>query len=309
MHKPEVDRSLAALARRQHGLVTHDQARALGASRSLLENRRSTGLLLAEGHHVLRLAGAPVTDHQRLLAAVLDAGPAAAATLRSAAALWELPGYRFAAPDVVVPIGSNHRPSLGKITETRTLPEHHVTTVAAIPVVTPARLIVELAGREHPRRVERAAENAIAAGSLTAAALALVVGELAGRGRRGSTLLKRLVDDLSSGEAPPASELEARFRDLVEGAGLPQGLRQLDAGGEHWVGRVDVAYPAHRLLIELDGRRWHDSRSAMESDRRRDNDLVAAGWRVVRITWRQLVDDPVGVVALLRRLLTTAAAA
>ena len=81
------------------------------------------------------------------------------------------------------------------------------------------------------------------------------------------------------------------------------------AGGSAWIGRVDVAYPAARLVVELDSRRWHDSRTAQESDRQRDNALVAAGWRVIRITWRQLLDDPTGVVSLLRQLLASRSAA
>ena len=151
-------------------------------------------------------------------------------------------------------------------------------------------------------------ENAIAASILTPVELAGVVGELAGRGRRGSTALRTLSEDLAPGYVPPASELEARFRDLLRSAGIDGGVTQANVGGEEWVGRVDVAFPAAKLVVELDSRRWHLSRSAMESDRRRDNALVVAGWRVVRITWRQLVDDPAGLVALLRSLLAGAAA-
>ena len=89
----------------------------------------------------------------------------------------------------------------------------------------------------------------------------------------------------------------------------PDPIRQHDVGGETWIGRVDVCYPHARLVIELDGRRWHDSHLAREDDRRRDNALVVAGWRVVRITWRELMDDPAATVALVRRLLAASAAA
>lgn len=309
MHNAHVDRRVSTVAAGQHGLVTRQQCVEVGASNCFMETRRLTSRLVPVGKHVLRVAGAPETSHQRLLAAVLDAGPSAVATLHAAAALWDLPGYRLDPPQVLVPVGTNHRPWAGSVTETRLLLEHHVTGRAGIPVVTPARVIVELAGREHPRRVERTTESAIAASILTPTQLAATVSELARRGRRGSTFLRDLVAQLSPGYIPPASELEARFRDLLSAAGLPQPARQVDVGGDAWIGRVDLLYPEHRLVIELDSRRWHDSRSAMESDRERDNRLVAAGWRVIRITWRQLHDNPISVVALVRRLIHSNAAA
>ena len=309
VHRTDADPAIALLAEQQLGVVTRGQCAALGATDAALETRLRTGRLIPVAKHVLRIAGAPSTPLQRLLIAVLDAGPGAVATLRPAAAVWDLPGFGLDPPDVLVTIGSNHRPSVGTLRETRSLPSHHVTVRRSIPVVTPARLVVELAGREHPGRVERTVDAALAASVLTPAALASAVSELAGRGRRGSRLLRELVEHLSPGYVPPASELESRFLQLLRRAGLPEPDRQLDAGGEAWVGRVDFAYPGVRLLIELDSRRWHGSAQALESDRTRDNRLVLAGWRVIRITWRQLHDDPVGVIALLRGLLAPAVAA
>lgn len=59
--------------------------------------------------------------------------------------------------------------------------------------------------------------------------------------------------------------------------------------------------------MELDGRAFHDTASAFERDRARDRTLQAAGWRVVRITWRSLRHEPAAVAADLRRLLACAA--
>jgi len=244
-----------------------------------------------------------------VLLAVFDAGEGAVATGRTAATLHGIAGFGAGAPEVLVPRGRHHRSASGIIRETRLLEPHHVTTRDTIPVVTPARLVVELAGRERADRTGRALDAALAAGSLTTSDFALVVAELAHRGRRGAVVLRDMVDERAPGYVPPASELEARFRDLVEQAGLPAPIRQQDVGGDSWVGRVDVCYPAAHLVVELDSRRWHDAHLAREDDRRRDNRLVAAGWRVIRITWRQLLDDPVGVVALLRSLLAHAIAA
>jgi hypothetical protein len=67
------------------------------------------------------------------------------------------------------------------------------------------------------------------------------------------------------------------------------------------VGRVDFAYPELGLLIEVDGRRYHTAKLDLEADRIRDNRLMAARWRVLRISWKQLVSRPDEVVGLLRR--------
>ncbi len=67
---------------------------------------------------------------------------------------------------------------------------------------------------------------------------------------------------------------------------------------------VDLAWPSRRLVAELDGRAYHGTPSAFESDRRRDQLLAAAGWRVIRATWRQVADEPESLTATIRTLLT-----
>jgi very-short-patch-repair endonuclease len=60
---------------------------------------------------------------------------------------------------------------------------------------------------------------------------------------------------------------------------------------------VDFLWPQQRLVVEVDGFAYHSDRAAFERDRERDAALVAAGFRVIRVTWRQLVDQPLVVVA------------
>ncbi|HSR42149.1 MAG TPA: DUF559 domain-containing protein, partial [Longimicrobiales bacterium] len=99
------------------------------------------------------------------------------------------------------------------------------------------------------------------------------------------------------------SEAEERFLGLVRKSGLvaPEANARV-AGYE-----VDFLWRAHRLVAEVDGYRYHSSTAAFEGDRRRGADLVAAGLRVVRVTWRQLVEEPQGVVARLAAALATGA--
>jgi very-short-patch-repair endonuclease len=65
----------------------------------------------------------------------------------------------------------------------------------------------------------------------------------------------------------------------------------------------DCVWRRQRLIVELDGRAYHSTAAAFERDRARDRRLQAAGWIVVRVTWRQLREDPESVIADLGALL------
>ncbi len=67
---------------------------------------------------------------------------------------------------------------------------------------------------------------------------------------------------------------------------------------------VDLLWREQRLIVEVDGYAFHSGRAAFERDRRRDVALQAAGYRVVRVTWRQMTREPHAVVAMLATLLT-----
>jgi very-short-patch-repair endonuclease len=99
------------------------------------------------------------------------------------------------------------------------------------------------------------------------------------------------------------SELEERFVELVDAHGLPRPRlnASVDAGGRLLT--VDCLWDGPRLIVELDGRAAHGTRRAFERDRERDRLLVGEGWRVVRLTWRQLRDDGAGIAAELSALL------
>jgi very-short-patch-repair endonuclease len=66
---------------------------------------------------------------------------------------------------------------------------------------------------------------------------------------------------------------------------------------------VDCLWRSDRLIVELDSRAFHETAIAFESDRARDRALQAAGWKVVRVTWRQLDRDADAIALDLSRLL------
>lgn len=299
------------IAVRQHGLFSHRQAVDAGFTRAAIRHRLQTGRWEQVAAFVYRAAGSTQTWEQRVFALVLAAGPSAAASHRSAAALLGIPGFeRRGLVEVTTPRSRRHRAENAVVHRWRPFPSHHLTVIEAIVTTRVARTLCDLAGVLHPGRVERAVDNCLAMGIATPGTLQAAFFDLAGRGRKGSTAMRRILAERSEGYVPPASELEARFLDLVREAGLREPVRQFDTGDEEsWIGRVDMAYPPARMLIELDSRRHHSSKLDRESDEARDARLRRAGWRMVRFTWDDLVQRPDWVLSELRGHLAATTAA
>jgi very-short-patch-repair endonuclease len=113
----------------------------------------------------------------------------------------------------------------------------------------------------------------------------------------GAAALRALVGDDTRGVT--RSEAERALLRLVLAAGLPEPRLNARVGAF----MVDAWWPSRRLVVEVDGFRFHGTRRAFERDRRRDAELQAAGQRVVRVTWRQLRREPLAVAASLATLL------
>lgn len=124
------------------------------------------------------------------------------------------------------------------------------------------------------------------------------------RGRRGVARLRMLVDALDPEARRTRSELERRFLSLCHRAGLP--LPEVNAS--LYLGDVrvepDFLWREARLIVEADSRRFHDTFSAFDTDRRREQRLQLAGWRVSRCTWAQVEREPRQLAATIRGLLT-----
>lgn len=240
-----------------------------------------------------------------MLAAIIFNGPGAVASHRSAARLWGLPGFgRGRTTEVSKPRGRSQRREYGLVHGSKVLPPPHVTLHAEIPVTVPARTVFDLAGIVHPKRTERALDTMLAKKLVTVGQLEVVFAQLVRRGRRGTALMRELLEARGEGYVAPTSELEAVGRAVLAGADLPAPVVERNLGdGDDWIGRVDLTFPAVRLVVELDSRRHHTSLLDRDSDRRRDNRLMAAGWRVLRFTWWDLTERPTDVVAQVRAAL------
>lgn len=202
------------------------------------------------------------------MAAVLACGEGAALSHRSAAALWGLAprsgpavgsGGRI---DVVVPYSAGGIRHKGiRIHRSRSLPPGSIVRRDGIPVTNPARTLADM------RRQATASEMR-------------------------SMVRKAEVLGLATGMEPRAeptrSELEDLFLEFCERYGFPAPQVNRMVGEIE----VDFTWPDLKVAVETDSYQFHRGAQAYENDHERDLDLRAAGYDVVRLTWRQLTRKP-----------------
>jgi very-short-patch-repair endonuclease len=288
------------LAEGQHGVVARAQLLRLGVGRRAIEHRLQHGRLHPIHHGVYAVGHRVLSKEARWMAAVLAAGPGAALSHRSAAALWGL--RRSTRSRIEVTVATQRRPRPGIQMHRGRLAPDEVTVVDGIPVTTVLRTLLDLAAVIPPRQVERAVHEA----EVRRLSDLLSLDDLVVRHprRRRIATIRAVLAAGRIGAIVTRSELEDRFLAFVDAAGLPRPEvnTSLRVGGR-WI-EADCVWRAERLIVELDGHATHGTAAAYERDRARDRTLNAAGWRVVRVTWRQTHDEPNALAADLRTLLT-----
>jgi hypothetical protein len=175
------------------------------------------------------------------------------------------------------------------------------TKVQGVPCTSVGRTLLDLSEVVGRRGTERALGQAEVLGILDAGALEDLLGR--SPGRRGAALLRGVLADRDAGGALTRSELEDCFLGICRRAAVsePEVNGWVDTPSEAL--EVDFVWRGEGLIVETDGHRTHGTRSAFERDRRRDQQLTLAEWRVVRFTWRQIVRDPGEVADVVRTLL------
>ena len=289
-----IDAAIVRLAMRQHGVVARSQLIELGASRSAIRHRLETARL-HRVHRSVYVVGIPkLARHGRYMAAVLACGHGAVLSHGSAAALWGLLEEGSGTTEVTIPrVGARDIEGI-RVRRSRRLGAEDVDSCARIPVTTPARTIVDVAGVVSARRLRRAVEQALVLKVFDLRAVNRTLDRA--NGVRGTATLRRLVANLAWEPPFTRSELERVFLELVRTADLPVPV----VNGIVLTYEVDFHWPAARLVVETDSRAFHAHALAFHDDRQRDLELELAGWHVLRVTWRQVLDEPERVVSLLR---------
>lgn len=281
------DERCARVASRQFGLLSRYQALACGLDRNAIAHRLRCGRWQLYLPNVYKINGAPKSWEQQAYGACLWAGDGSVLSHAAAARLWDFNGFSSAAVEI-----STSRPKRNvslpfKVHRVSRHLANEVETGLDIPVTSVRRTILDLTGIRHPR-AERVLDQALARDQTSLGAMWLLYEEEWTRGRRGIAILRSFLHDRTQGEVPDDSELEFLLDAIVRDFALPQPVRQHPIELSDRTVRVDYCYPDFRLIVEADSYAFHGDRATFDSDRERDAELQALGWRVLRFTWAQL---------------------
>jgi very-short-patch-repair endonuclease len=288
------DAVVVALAGRRHGVITTAQLAQAGLSKDAIAGRVQRGWLRRR-HRGVYVVGPLESPLTRAMAAVAAYGDGALLSHYPAGVLWGLCRPPAGAMHVTV----SGRPAHGREgieVHRATLHPHDATREHGVPVTSPARTLLDLAATLPERELDRAVEEAQVQRRVSTHSL----NEQFSRypAHRGTAALTKAV------RIDPAftrSEAERRLLELIRAARLPRPTVNVKLGD--W--EVDFLWRDNKLIVEVDGYAFHSSRSSFERDRRKDQELQTAGWRVIRFTWRQITEEPEAVIATLAAALAS----
>jgi len=278
----ERERILRAVGAAHHGLAARAQLLAHGLSRQAVDRMVSTGRLVVVRRGLYQVGPLPA-GHAREAAAVLGCGAEARVSHASAAVLQELldPARARQPVEVTMPRRRRRRMDGVRIHRVRVLLPDEVTVIDGIPVTTPARTLLDIGETLTSREVEQALARALRRRLVTIEQLRRTV-ERHPR-HRGAPLVRRLLD-AGDGPAFTRSEAEEKLLELVRKARLSAPEVNVKLLGHE----VDFLWQSARVVAEVDGYEFHASERSFAADRRRDAELAAAGYRVLRFTWADL---------------------
>ncbi len=287
-----MEQELARIASSAHGVVTRGQLLDAGVSAAGIQRRVRKGLLLIEYRGVYRVGHRAPSLEASYLAAVRACGERAILSGRAAAhLLWILKGPA-PAPEVTTP---SKRSVAGiRNRRARRVDPRDVRVWRGIPVTTVERTLVDLAAVLGSDGLARACHEAGVRYGTTPAAVEAVLARRPNAPGAGN--LRRV---LRGDVHVTLSKLEQRFLRLLRENGLPVPKTNRPAGGR----RVDCRWPEHRLTVELDSYRYHNSRHAWEQDHHRDREAYARGDDLRRYTYGDVFEAPHLMLRELRRLL------
>ena len=295
--------SVASLATRQHGIVSRGQLRSLGFSNGQIKARVRSGVLITVFPTVFAVGHTSIGPHGRMAAAVLACGEGTVVSHGTAASLLDLWEREPTLVHVISPGEAGRRIEGIRWHRAPPVRTDERTARYGVPCTSVARTLVDLAGGLGRASLSRLVEAAAVQRHLDVEDVERV---LARRRRRGAPVLRQIVKPWRATAACPPllrSTLEARLlRELIE-RGFPRPKANVGLNVQGTRLEVDFLWETQRVVLEADGRRTHATSAAFGRDRRRDQILGAAGYRVSRVTWDQLEEEPDAVFSRIRRML------
>lgn len=285
------ERGLAEVASAQRALVHLSQLRALGISRGSYEHRVEVGALHRVFSSVLSVVHPLREPWTEETAALLHAGDNAVLSHQTAAAVWGLTATPSFVAITVIGRHVRSRPGL-QVSRVRTLDIRDVGLHHGFPVTTPARTLIDCAATGLPP--DRLLNEARALKLVKDAEIYAAMDRCPGR--KGVRAMRALLAaEKDSGFT--RSKAERVLERLVREAGLDRPVFNTHVEGVE----ADAYWPRLKLVVEVDGVQFHGHYQAFQRDRVKANQLIAAGYAVLRFTWAQLTERPMLVIATIAR--------
>jgi putative AbiEi antitoxin of type IV toxin-antitoxin system/uncharacterized protein DUF559 len=290
----QISQALAALAAKQHGNVTRKQLLGLGMTRAQLYHAIDLGRLHPVHHGVYAVGRPARMPLERAAAAILACGPHALLSHHSALTLWGLAKGWTNPLHVTLARGDRRPPGL-TTHRCRSLARQDIRRELGIRTTSPARTLLDCAPQMTAKALAKTVNEARLPGLLTPTAIddVLTRNPL----HPGAIALNAVDRDHN----PTRSGWERDFLAFCARYGLPIPLINAPLNGYE----VDALFPEHRLIVELDGWDYHQTRDAFEHDRERDAHALAAGLPTVRITKHRINTTPDREAARLRKILAS----
>lgn len=288
-----VEAGVAALGAKQHAVFSALQLRELGLTTRAAQKRAKAARLHRIHRGVYSLVPrALLTREGHWMAAVLACGPGAVLSHRTAAALHGLRPTQRTNIDVTVSHRAGRKRAGIDVHRSTTLAPADTTIVNGIPCTTVARTMFDLAGVVGRRSLERAYDQAEILEVFDLRALEKQIAR--NSSRAAARAVRSVLNEHYVGSTPTQSELEEGMLAISRRLGLPDPLinHWIDLGDGGPMICADFAWPEQRVIVETDGRKFHGTQQARERDPLRDQRAIAAGWRPLRVTWRQVMRRP-----------------
>lgn len=267
-----------------------------------IDHAMATGRLYPIFRATFGVGHAEVGRHGRMLAAVLACGSGSVVSHGTAAALLGLWENQPRLVDVIAPVQAGRR--IDGIRRRHVPPPlpRDVWIHEAVPCTSPSRIIVDLAGSVGTKSLSATIEQAAVLRMLNVPAIDAI---FAGPRRRGSPRLRELLEPWRRYKpgAHIRSRMEAKLLPLLSqrDVPIPECNQKITVGGETF--EVDFLWRHQSLVVEADGGKYHDNPFAQVRDRHRDKVLRGAGYRIPRLGWEDLRDNPRATIAEITHLL------
>jgi len=275
----------AQVAEQHHGVIAVHHLDLLGIDDRERRRLLLAGELVREWHGAYRVVGAPTSWKGELLGACWAGGTRALASVRSAAAMRELPGGEQGLQEVLCPRWRRARHETLIVHESKRIDDIDMTVVDGIPVTSVERTLLDLGAECSSLIVERAVEAALRRELTTFDALHATVARLGRQGRNGAGVLRRILDEYEADRRLTDSDREKMMLQIFRRHGLPKPIPQyVIRHNGLFIARVDAALPQYKISFEYQSYQWHLGKQAIERDNRRRRKLQAVQWTEIGVT-------------------------